>query len=71
MRALDQSKVACGEADPLRALLALHAIALGSLTQGVCLFDAEYRVDQVTERSVTFTYLPLNHKQVLDIPAVN
>jgi hypothetical protein len=31
----------------------------------------EYRVDKVTESSVTFTYLPLQTKQVLDIPAVN
>lgn len=31
----------------------------------------EYRVDKVTESSVTFTYLPLKTKQVLDIPAVN
>lgn len=31
----------------------------------------EYRVDKVTETSVTFTYLPLKTKQVLDIPAVN
>ena len=31
----------------------------------------EYRVDKVTESKVTFTYLPLKTKQVLDIPAVN
>jgi hypothetical protein len=31
----------------------------------------EYRVDKVTESSVTFTYLPSKTKQVLDIPAVN
>jgi hypothetical protein len=31
----------------------------------------EYRVDKVSETKVTFTYLPLKHKQVLDIPAVN
>jgi hypothetical protein len=31
----------------------------------------DYRVDKVTETSVTFTYLPLKTKQVLDIPAVN
>jgi PAS domain-containing protein len=44
VKATGQSKVACSEADGLRALLALHAIALGSLTQGVCLYDAEYRI---------------------------
>jgi hypothetical protein len=44
VKATSQSKVACSEADGLRALLALHAIALGSLTQGVCLYDAEYRI---------------------------
>lgn len=33
--------------------------------------DAQYRVDKVTESSVTFTYLPMNARQTLDIPAVN
>lgn len=33
--------------------------------------DDRYRVDKVTESAVVFTYLPLNQKQVLDIPAVN
>jgi hypothetical protein len=33
--------------------------------------DEQYRVDKVTETSVTFTYLPLKTKQTLDIPAVN
>ena len=33
--------------------------------------DEQYRVDKVTGNSVTFTYLPLNQKQTLDIPAVN
>jgi len=31
----------------------------------------EYRVDNVSEKSITFTYLPLNTRQTLDIPAVN
>jgi hypothetical protein len=31
----------------------------------------DYRVDKVTERSISFTYLPLKTKQTLDIPAVN
>jgi hypothetical protein len=31
--------------------------------------DAEYRIDKVSESAVTFTYLPLNTKQTLDIPA--
>jgi hypothetical protein len=31
--------------------------------------DAEYRIDKVSETSVTFTYLPLNTKQTLEIPA--
>jgi hypothetical protein len=33
--------------------------------------DNEYRVDQVSETKVVFTYLPLKAKQTLDIPAVN
>jgi hypothetical protein len=33
--------------------------------------DDEYRVDQVTETKIVFTYLPLKTKQTLDIPAVN
>lgn len=33
--------------------------------------DAQYRVDKVTESAVTFTYLPMNARQTLDIPAVN
>jgi hypothetical protein len=33
--------------------------------------DPEYRVDRVTPTAVVFTYLPLNAKQTLDIPAVN
>jgi hypothetical protein len=33
--------------------------------------DAEYRVDKVSERSVTFTFLPLKTKQELLIPVVN
>jgi len=33
--------------------------------------DNEYRVDKVTQTSVVFTYLPMNAKQTLDIPAVN
>ncbi len=31
----------------------------------------QYRVDKVTESSVTFTYLPSKARQALDIPAVN
>lgn len=33
--------------------------------------DASYRVDKVTEDSVTFTYLPLKKKQELQISASN
>jgi len=33
--------------------------------------DEQYRVDKVTESAVVFTYLPMNQKQTLDIPAVN
>jgi hypothetical protein len=33
--------------------------------------DPQYRVDKVTETQVVFTYLPMNAKQTLDIPAVN
>lgn len=31
----------------------------------------DYRVDQVGENQISFTYLPLKTKQTLDIPAVN
>jgi len=31
----------------------------------------DYRVDAVSEKSITFTYLPLNTRQTLDISAVN
>jgi hypothetical protein len=31
----------------------------------------DYRVDKVSESSITFTYLPLNTRQSLDLPAVN
>jgi hypothetical protein len=33
--------------------------------------DDQYRVDKVTETAVVFTYLPMNARQTLDIPAVN
>jgi pyruvate/2-oxoglutarate dehydrogenase complex dihydrolipoamide acyltransferase (E2) component len=33
--------------------------------------DDEYRIDKVSETSITFTYLPLKTRQTLDIPAVN
>lgn len=33
--------------------------------------DDDYRIDKVTETSITFTYLPLKTRQTLDIPAVN
>jgi hypothetical protein len=33
--------------------------------------DGEYRIDKVTQSSVTFTYLPLKTRQTLDIPAAN
>jgi len=31
----------------------------------------DYRVDKVTDASISFTYLPLKMKQTLDLPAVN
>jgi hypothetical protein len=31
----------------------------------------DYRVDQVTDSAISFTYLPLKMKQTLDLPAVN
>jgi hypothetical protein len=31
----------------------------------------EYRVDQISESSIGFTYLPLKTKQTLDLPSVN
>jgi hypothetical protein len=33
--------------------------------------DGEYRIDKVTQNSVSFTYLPLKTRPTLDIPAVN
>lgn len=32
---------------------------------------AEYRIDQVTDSSISFTYLPLRMKQTMDLPALN
>ncbi len=32
---------------------------------------AEYRIDQVSESRIEFTYLPLNMQQALDLPRVN
>jgi hypothetical protein len=32
---------------------------------------AEYRVDQVTDSSISFTYLPLKMKQTMDLPVPN
>jgi hypothetical protein len=32
---------------------------------------SEYRVDKITGKSITFTYLPLKTRQTLDLPAVN
>jgi hypothetical protein len=32
---------------------------------------AEYRIDQVTDSSISFTYLPLKMKQTMDLPAPN
>jgi hypothetical protein len=31
----------------------------------------EYRVDKITGKSITFTYLPLKTRQTLDLPATN
>lgn len=31
----------------------------------------EYRVDKLTDSTISFTYLPLKMKQTLDLPAVN
>jgi hypothetical protein len=31
----------------------------------------DYRIDKVSDSSISFTYLPLKMKQTLDIPAVN
>jgi hypothetical protein len=31
----------------------------------------DYRVDKLTDSSISFTYLPLKMKQTLDLPAVN
>ena len=41
-----------GDADQLRTLLALHAIALGALEHGLCLFDAEHRLVLFNQRFV-------------------
>jgi hypothetical protein len=32
---------------------------------------SDYRVDRITGKSITFTYLPLKTRQTLDLPAVN
>jgi hypothetical protein len=41
-----------------------------SIARGQTL-GAEYRVDQVSESRIEFTYLPLNMQQALDLPRVN
>jgi hypothetical protein len=33
--------------------------------------DSQYRVEQVTDNTVTFTYLPLGIRQVMSVPAIN
>lgn len=43
----------------------LHSVVAGQK------LGADYRVDQITESSISFTYLPLKMKQTLDLPAVN
>jgi hypothetical protein len=35
------------------------------------MIDSQYRVEQVTDNTVTFTYLPLGTRQDLPVPAVN
>src|SRR6516225_8585737 len=46
-----------GDADQLRTLLALHAIALGALEHGLCLFDAEHRLVLFNQRFVKMLHL--------------
>jgi hypothetical protein len=47
----------------------LHGEELLSIAAGQKVGD--YRIDKVSDSSVSFTYLPLKMKQTLDLPAVN
>src|SRR5215467_5404776 len=44
MKPTDRTPPRYRDADQLRTLLALHAIALGAVEHGLCLFDAEHRL---------------------------
>jgi hypothetical protein len=35
------------------------------------MIDNQYRVEQVTDNAVTFTYLPMGARQVLSVPSIN
>lgn len=48
----------------------IHGEELLSLARGQKI-GGEYRVDKISDSSITFTYLPLKMKQTLDLPAVN
>jgi diguanylate cyclase (GGDEF)-like protein len=56
--ATDQPPVGCSETDRLRTILALHAIALGSMPCGLCMLDAEHRVVLFNRRFVEIYGLP-------------
>ncbi|HEY7248788.1 MAG TPA: PAS-domain containing protein [Xanthobacteraceae bacterium] len=58
MKAIRQSPIGCDGTDQLRTLLALHAIALGSLTQGLCMLDAEYRIALFNRRYAEVYKIP-------------
>jgi hypothetical protein len=47
----------------------LHGEELLSIAAGQKVGD--YRIDKVSDSSISFTYLPLKMKQTLDLPAVN
>jgi hypothetical protein len=47
----------------------LHGEELLSIAAGQKVGD--YRIDKVSDSSISFTYLPLKMKQALDLPAVN
>src|ERR1700737_1845848 len=44
MMPTDRMPTRYGDVDQLRTLLALHAMALGAMEHGLCLFDCEHRL---------------------------
>ena len=48
-------------------VLVMRGAQLHSLTAGDSI-DGEYRVDAITDSTISFTYLPLKIRQTMDLP---